>query len=161
MEKTIKQIADELGVSKTAVRKKIENLQLFDKLQTKGNQFLVSETQEILIKSTFSKKNTETENRKEVSEKSESLQLVSSLLDSLKKELDVKNHQLEVKDKQINDLNNRLQEVTKALLTSQKTTHAAQTLHAADTIGLNEPAADEVYEESRKRKKTWRSIFKK
>lgn len=37
--KTIKQIADELGVSKTAVRKKIENLGLSEKVQTNGNRF--------------------------------------------------------------------------------------------------------------------------
>ena len=37
--KTIKQIADELGVSKTAVRKKIENLGLQSSLRKNGNQF--------------------------------------------------------------------------------------------------------------------------
>lgn len=39
--KAIKQIADELGVSKTAVRKKIENLGLRSILQKNGNQFAI------------------------------------------------------------------------------------------------------------------------
>ena len=51
--KTIKQIADELGVSKTAVRKKIENLGLRSSLRKNGNQFLIDEVQESLIKQGF------------------------------------------------------------------------------------------------------------
>ena len=48
MAKTIKQIADELGVSKTAIRKKIENLGLSEKLQTNGNRILIDDKQESL-----------------------------------------------------------------------------------------------------------------
>ncbi len=58
--KTIKQIADELGVSKTAVRKKIENLGLRSGLQKNGNQFAIDENQEKLIKSAFSESEAET-----------------------------------------------------------------------------------------------------
>ena len=54
--KTIKQIADELGVSKTAVRNKIENLGLSEKMETNGNRIEVNERQERLIKSAFSQK---------------------------------------------------------------------------------------------------------
>ena len=39
--KTIKQIADEIGVSKTAVRKKIANLGLQSSLRKNGNQFAI------------------------------------------------------------------------------------------------------------------------
>ena len=41
MAKTIKQIADEIGVSKTAIRKKIANLGLQLSLRKIGNQFAV------------------------------------------------------------------------------------------------------------------------
>ena len=51
--KTIRQIADELGVSKTAVHKKIANLGLRSSLQKNGNQFTIDEHQEKLIKSAF------------------------------------------------------------------------------------------------------------
>ena len=53
MGKTIKQIADELGVSKTSVRKKIDNLGLRSSLQSNGNQFSINEEQEELIKTAF------------------------------------------------------------------------------------------------------------
>lgn len=56
--KTIRQIADEIGVSKTAVNKQIANLGLRSGLRKNGNQFAIDEHQEALIKQAFS------ENRK-------------------------------------------------------------------------------------------------
>lgn len=53
--KTIRQIADELGVSKTAVRKKIEKLGLWKDLQKSGNRIAINSTQEKLIKQAFLK----------------------------------------------------------------------------------------------------------
>lgn len=110
MDKTIKQIADELGVSKTAVRKKIENLGLSDKLKIIGNRIAVDERQEALIKSAFLEKEPKTENRKQVSEKSETLQLVSDMVSALKEQLQEKDRQLAEKDKQLNALQNMLAE---------------------------------------------------
>ena len=54
--KTIRQIADEIGVSKTAVSKQIENLGLRSSLRKNGNQFAIDEHQEALIKQAFLKK---------------------------------------------------------------------------------------------------------
>ena len=48
--KTIRQIADEIGVSKTAVSKQIANLGLRSGLRKNGNQFAIDEHQEALIK---------------------------------------------------------------------------------------------------------------
>lgn len=112
--KTIKQIADELGVSKTAVRKKIENLGLSEKVQTNGNRIEVDERQERLIKSAFSKK--ETKNANEVSEKSETLRLLSSMVSTLQE-------QLQEKDRQIERLQIELEN-------AQKSVDQAQQLHA-------------------------------
>lgn len=89
--KTIKQIADELGVSKTAVRKKIENLGLRSSLQKNGNQFAIDENQEKLIKSAFSESEAETET--ETSSRTET-ETVSTLVSMLQKELDAKNEQI-------------------------------------------------------------------
>lgn len=111
--KTIKQIADELGVSKTAVRKKIANLGLRSSLQVNGNQFLVDETQENLIKSAFLENESRTENRKQVSEKTESLQLVSNIVDVLME-------QLKEKDKQIERLQTELENAQKIISQSQQ-----------------------------------------
>ena len=53
MPKTIKQIADELGVSKTAVSKQIANLGLQSSLRKIGNQFAIDNQQEALIIQAF------------------------------------------------------------------------------------------------------------
>ena len=89
--KTIKQIADELGVSKTAVRKKIENLGLRSGLQKNGNQFAIDENQERLIKSAFSE--SEAETRTETNSQTET-ETVSTLVSMLQRELDAKNEQI-------------------------------------------------------------------
>ncbi len=119
MAKTIREIADELGVSKTAVRKKIENLGLSDSLQTIGNRILVDERQESLIKSAFEK--TETENRKQkpVCEN----QLLSDLVSTLQQ-------QLAAKDKQIESQQEQLTKLTAALEHTTTSLQAAQALHA-------------------------------
>lgn len=93
--KTIKQIADELGVSKTAVRKKIENLGLRSSLHKNGNQFLVDENAEKLLKQSFSHSETESKSKtdSETSSQTENGQ-VSILISMLQAELDAKNEQI-------------------------------------------------------------------
>ena len=66
--KTIKEIAEELGVSKTAVRKQIANLGLQTSLRKIGNQFAIEKKQETLIKSAYSQKQTQTKNANQVSD---------------------------------------------------------------------------------------------
>jgi len=122
MTKSIKQIADEIGVSKTAVRKQIANLRLQSSLRKTGNQFAIDEKQEVLILKAFSEKSqTETANQTEIKSET-SLQLVS-VLKTLQNELEIKN-------KQISELNARLAETSAALVTAQQTARDAQALHA-------------------------------
>ena len=122
MAKTIKQIADEIGVSKTAVRKQIANHGLQSSLRKNGNQFAIDEKQEVLILKAFSGKlQTEFANQTETITET-SLQLVS-VWEILQKELEIKN-------KQISELNARLAETSAALVTAQQTARDAQALHA-------------------------------
>ena len=70
--KTIRQIADEIGVSKTAVNKQIANLGLRSGLRKNGNQFAIDEHQEALIKQAFSEKSqTEIENQSQTKTQTE------------------------------------------------------------------------------------------
>lgn len=70
--KTIRQIADEIGVSKTAVNKQIANLGLRSGLRKNGNQFAIDEQQEALIKQAFSEKSqTEIENQTQTKSQTE------------------------------------------------------------------------------------------
>ncbi len=152
--KTIKQIADELGVSKTAVRNKIENLGLSEKMETNGNRIEVNERQERLIKSAFSQKKSKNENVNKVSEKTETLRLLSDMISTL-------TEQLQEKDKQIE----RLQE---ALGIAQENVKAAQLLQANAEKKLLEnkenPLNQEdkgVYDLYAKKQDEWKEAMRK
>ena len=119
MSKTIKEIADELGVSKTAVRKKIANLGLQSGLRKNGNQFAIEKEQENMIKSAFSKKQPSTK-------PSTSLQLETvndAVVDVLLNQSEMLKNELKIKNKQIEELNKRLEENQK-LLDQQQKLHA-------------------------------------
>ena len=128
--KTIRQIADEIGVSKTAVSKQIANLGLRSDLRKNGNQFAIDEHQEALIKQAFSEKSqTEIENQSQTKTQTENRE-VGDLVCVLQATIDTLQGQLSVKDKQIEELNARLAEVSSALVVAQQTAQAAQALHA-------------------------------
>ncbi len=121
--KTIRQIADEIGVSKTAVNKQIANLGLRSSLRKNGNQFAIDESQETLIKQAFFEKSqTEIANQSQTKSQTENHE-VSDLVCVLKATIDTLQGQLEVKDRQIERL-------TEALTVAQQTAAAAQALHA-------------------------------
>ena len=121
--KTIRQIADEIGVSKTAVNKQIANLGLRSGLRKNGNQFAIDEQQEALIKQAFSEKSqTEIENQSQTKTQTENHE-VGDLVCVLQATIDTLQGQLEVKDRQIAKL-------TEALVAAQQTAAAAQALHA-------------------------------
>ena len=141
MAKTIKEIADELGVSKTAVSKQIANLGLRSSLRKNGNQFAIENQQEKLIKMAF-RKNKQRERAGENLVSDEQLQTtnanqsqtenheVCDLVCVLQTTVDTLQEQLSVKDQQIRELNARLAECSTALLAAQETARAAQALHA-------------------------------
>lgn len=141
MAKTIKEIADELGVSKTAVSKQIANLGLRSSLRKNGNQFAIENQQEKLIKMAF-RKNKQREIAGENLASDEQSQTtnanqsqtenheVCDLVCVLQTTVDTLQEQLSVKDQQIRELNARLAECSTALLAAQETARAAQALHA-------------------------------
>ena len=147
--KTIRQIADEIGVSKTAVSKQIANLGLRSSLRKNGNQFAIDEHQEALIRQAFSEKmQTEIENQSQTKTQTENHE-VGDLVCVLQVTIDTLQGQLAVKDKQIAELNERLSECSAALLAAQQTAQAAQALHAG-TIQqqLTDGGADLEHEQS-------------
>jgi len=102
--KTIKQIADEVGVSKQAIRNQIAKLGLKSGLQKNGNQFAIDEEQETAIKQSF-EKISQSENAKQTQSnlqtENDPLCIVVSVL---QEQLRVKDEQLAEKDKQIERL---------------------------------------------------------
>ena len=118
--KTIRQIADEIGVSKQAVFKKIKREPLSTSLQgltaTVDGRLMVEVDGEKLIKQAFSEIAPSTKNAEKTAE-------VDGVISVLQATIDTLQEQLEVKDQQIEKL-------TEALLAAQKTAAAAQALHA-------------------------------
>lgn len=175
MAKTIKEIADELGVSKTAVSKQIANLGLRSSLRKNGNQFAIENQQEKLIKMAFQKKRqqelvTENSVSDEQSQTTNANQSqtanheVCDLVCVLQTTVDTLQEQLSVKDQQIRELNARLAECSAALLAAQETARAAQALHAGtmqqQLAGEEDRASADVPEEQVvSNKRRWFSRF--
>ena len=167
MAKTIKEIADELGVSKTAVSKQIANLGLRSSLRKNGNQFAIENQQEKLIKMAFQKKRqqeivTENSVRDEQSqtESQTANHEVCDLVGVLQTTVDTLQAQLAVKDVQIRELNARLAECSTALLAAQETARAAQALHAGTiqqqlSDGEDRVAASVPEEQAAPNKRRW------
>ena len=155
--KTIRQIADEIGVSKTAVNKQIANLGLRSGLRKNGNQFAIDEHQEALIKEAFSEKTqTEIENQTQTKTQTENHE-VSDLVCVLQATIDTLQGQLEVKDRQIEKL-------TEALVAAQQTAAAAQALHAGtiqQQLLTGEAGADQQDQEPEQKRGWFSKLFGK
>ena len=155
--KTIRQIADEIGVSKTAVNKQIANLGLRSGLRKNGNQFAIDEHQEALIKQAFSEKSqTEIENQTQTKTQTENHE-VSDLVCVLQATIDTLQGQLEVKDRQIEKL-------TEALVAAQQTAAAAQALHAGtiqQQLLTGEAGADQQGQEQEQKRGWFSKLFGK
>lgn len=166
MAKTIKQIADEIGVSKQTVYKRYKG-KLYTVCapyaHTEQGVLYIEEHGETLIKQDFLQKecsigahtyaHTERSNGA-VLEQSENAGVVAVLQTTI----DTLQGQLAIKDKQIEELNARLAEVSSALVAAQQTAQAAQALHAGTiqqqlTSGEDQREEDEV----KAKKQSWLS----
>ena len=132
--KTIRQIADEIGVSKQAVYKRYKgklHTACAPYAHTEQGILYIEEQGETLIKQDFLHTecsigaHTERSNGA-VLEQSENVGVIAVLQTTI----DTLQGQLAIKDKQIEDLNARLSESNAALVAAQQTAQAAQALHA-------------------------------
>lgn len=137
--KTVRQLAGELGVSKTAIMKQIENLGLHSSLRKNGNQFVIDENQETLIKKAFSPLSKTKQAKTENHPVYDIVSVLQKTIDTLQGQLEVKDQQLLEKDKQITSLSAALENTTKAL-------QAAQALHAGTIQAQLGPGADQSQE---------------
>lgn len=160
--KTIRQIADEIGVSKTAVNKQIANLGLRSGLRKNGNQFAIDEHQEALIKQAFSEKSqTEIENQSQTKTQTEKHE-VGDLVCVLQATIDTLQGQLEVKDRQIEQQAQTITRLTDALAAAQQTAVAAQALHAGTIQQQLVAGEGEELQQEREtvpRRSWWKRLF--
>jgi len=113
--KTIRQVADEIGVSKQAVRDKIAKLGLQNTLQKIGKSFAIPKSTETALLKAF------TENQPQSPSQS-----IDKTTDKLIAMLEV---ELDVKNKQINDLTQQLAEKDKQIDFLQTAFTNQQLLH--------------------------------
>ena len=168
--KTIRQIADEIGVSKQAVYKRYKgklHTVCAPYAHTEQGVLYLSEQAETLIKQDFLKDNrsngahTDTRTERSIGAVPEQSQ-EAGVVAVLQTTIDTLQGQLEVKDRQIEELNARLAEVSAALLTAQQTAAAAQALHAGtiqQQLLTGEAGADQQGQEPEEKRSWLRRIF--
>lgn len=136
--KTIRQIADEIGVSKQAVYKRYKgklHTVCAPYAHTEQGVLYLSEQAETLIKQDFLKvdrsigAHTDTHTERSNGAALEHPENVG-VIAVLQTTIDTLQGQLAIKDKQIENLNARLAESNAALVAAQQTAQAAQALHA-------------------------------
>lgn len=161
--KTIRQIADEIGVSKQTVYKRYKG-KLYTVCapyaHTEQGVLYLSEQAETLIKQDFLKDDRSNGAHTErsigaVPEQSQEAGVVAVLQATI----DMLQGQLAVKDRQIEELNARLAEVSSALLAAQQTAATAQALHAGT---IKQQLSDGSGADQEERKQSWISrLFRK
>lgn len=114
---TIKELADELGVSKVSVNKKLDALGLKDNLIKQGNRFLVSDEIADKVREAFG------DTRREPKPKQEDDTVIEIL-----------NEQLREKDKQIAELMNQLRTLQEQNGTLLQTVQQGNFLLAGGTL---------------------------
>ena len=161
--KTIRQIADEIGVSKQAVYKRYKgklHTVCAPYAHTEQGVLYLSEQAETLIKQDFLKDDRSNGAHTErsigaVPEQSQEAGVVAVLQATI----DMLQGQLAVKDRQIEELNARLAEVSSALLAVQQTAATAQALHAGT---IKQQLSDGSGADQEERKQSWISrLFRK
>lgn len=98
MDKTISELASELSISRQAIHQSLDNLIDKKKLNKKGNTYLLSPTQQKIIRDYFNKKDEE-----ELSSELSS-NLSTQLITTLQSQNELLNKEIENKNKQISEL---------------------------------------------------------
>ena len=144
MEMTIKQLANELGVSKTTINKVISSLGVQHTLHKVGNKYMLSEIQILQIKNQIENQKLKIENLgpkiENLGPKIENLEPKienQNLIFILEKQLALLNEQLAFKDEQIKDYRQQIKSYQEQILILTQSLHdattaltAAQALHA-------------------------------
>ena len=151
MRYSIKEIADTVGVSKTAVRKKIEKLDLQTELLKNGNKITVDENVAKQIITAFDRP-TENETQTEFANQNDNE--FSKVIEILQAELESKNKQLASKDRQIEDLTRALENTT-ASLQAEQALHAGTMQKQLSSGEEQEQAEDQEKTKTDKKRHWW------
>ena len=182
---TIKELADELGVSKTTISNTIDMLGIQQELKKIGNRFMLDEIQVSKIKTQIMQSSEMKTSQKLQNETQSETQKVQSetektLISFLETQISILHDQLTAKDAQINMLGKSLQDTSSALTAAQEALKdttaaltAAQALHAG-TIKQQLTEHSVIYDvpsdfdsksdtstQNKRQKKIWQRFFRK
>ena len=185
---TIKQLADQLGVSKTTISKAISALGLSNRLNRSGNKYIISEDQTEQIKMQIANSRPQTANDKSqtasdksqtasdksqtASDKSQTasdksqLENQIALIELLQKQLALLNEQLSIKDGQITAYQEQIRILTDSLHDATVALTAEQALHAGtiqrqlkEQINSKEEAALDHQEQPNHKQSIFSKLF--
>jgi predicted transcriptional regulator len=149
--KTIRQIADEIGVTPQAVRDKIKKLNLQSSLQRKNKSFAIDTTSEAAIKQAFQENTANTFAKTLQSENTHT----DRLIDMLQAELNIKNRQRD-------ELNARLAEAH-SIINSEQLLHGGtiqkQLVDSNDESQTDAPNLDNITVVKHEEKPPKRRLF--
>lgn len=176
MEMTIRQLADQLGVSKTTISKVISALGLQGELKRFGNKYLLSDVQIEVVKSQIENQKTQTVSEKtqtvnqELQTEYQKIQIETqkALIEVLQKQLAFLNEQLGVKDDQIRAYQEQIRILTDSLHDATVALSAEQALHAgtiqrqlAEQVSDKESTAPEDSERPKQKQGLFSKFFRK
>ena len=123
---TIKQLAEQLNVSKSTIGRLITQLGLQDKMHKVGNKYILSEMQILQIKLQLSKSDDEKANIKTLQTEQKSLHDTSKTLQAEQKSLHDSSKTLQAEQKSLHDTSKTLQMEQKSLHDTSKTLQTEQ-----------------------------------
>ncbi len=182
---TIKELADELGVSKTTISNTIDMLGIQQELKKIGNRFMLDEIQVSKIKTQIMQSSEMKTSQKLQNETQSETQKVQSetektLISFLETQISILHDQLTAKDAQINMLGKSLQDTSSALTAAQEALKdttaaltAAQALHAGtikqqltehsviSDVPSDFDSKSDTSTQNKRQKKIWQRFFRK
>lgn len=182
---TIKELADELGVSKTTISNTIDMLGIQQELKKIGNRFMLDEIQVSKIKTQIMQSSEMKTSQKLQNETQSETQKIQSetektLISFLETQISILHDQLTAKDAQINMLGKSLQDTSSALTAAQEALRdttaaltAAQALHAGtikqqltehsviSDVPSDFDSKSDTSTQNKRQKKIWQRFFRK
>jgi len=170
MSKTVKELADELGVTKQTIQYHYQRLSTKNQQRNISGHILINPTAERLIRNRVTKNDKQrvdkepTKSDKELTkndkEDNRLISLLEKQLEELKKstdkQIDDKERQIENKDQQITDLHKLLDQSQRLQLMAEKKIEKLEAPKEGDKKEASEKETPEIKQEEPKKKPWWR-----
>ena len=159
MKKTIKELSDDLSISKTAINKKIDENFKRKHFSKNGNKFLIDEDGQKIIKSMFIIPNQKQQSKTKTNENH-----VDDLVLVLKKQISMMNSQLKSKDDQLKQMQKLLDQQQVLTLQANKKIEQLELQQVEKENDVSEELQKvkeelEVVSQEQSKKNFWQRLF--